>query len=310
MADNGFKTGFANALQSMMEERLPGCDIKVTPHITSRIKTLKQLWQMAYDMVYVPNTSGFGWDPDTKFVTVEPAVWEKYLKNFRKHRASLRQCGRHGRSKYKTKDADWYDDYEAAAKWKKEINVKAAKKNKRKAKRKQPPVTSKEVLQGSDSDPKPEGGKSQKVKKQRQHEIKKGKRKAVVSDSGDSSWDEEGDREEDSKQGSSKSKAKEEVDGQGDGVRAKLYKQLRRKQKTNVVPKANADFNQRPLEEFDMRLAATVRQKNLVLPYPSVVSLILEKNKIWYLEEGDAVMWTPDFDEEALNRMQIRVAAK
>ena len=80
LADNGFKNGFANALKLMMEAKLPGCGIKATPHITSRIKTLKRLWQMAYDMVYGPNTSGFGWDPDTKFVTAEPAVWEEYLK--------------------------------------------------------------------------------------------------------------------------------------------------------------------------------------------------------------------------------------
>ncbi|KAI9085174.1 hypothetical protein K1719_032885 [Acacia pycnantha] len=82
MADNGFKVGFANALQTMMEQKLPGCGIKATPHITSRIKTLKRLWQMAYDMVYGVNTSGFGWDPDTKFVTAEPAVWEEYLKAY------------------------------------------------------------------------------------------------------------------------------------------------------------------------------------------------------------------------------------
>ncbi|KAI9100755.1 hypothetical protein K1719_024117 [Acacia pycnantha] len=80
MADNGFKARFANALQTMMEQKLPGCGIKATPHITSRIKTLKCLWQMAYDMVYGVNTSGFGWDPDTKFVTAEPAFWEEYLK--------------------------------------------------------------------------------------------------------------------------------------------------------------------------------------------------------------------------------------
>ncbi|KAI9113361.1 hypothetical protein K1719_015886 [Acacia pycnantha] len=80
MADNGFKSGFANALQSMMEEKLPGCGIKACPHITSRIKTLKKLWQTAYDMVYGPNTSGFGWDPDTKCVTADKDVWDGYIK--------------------------------------------------------------------------------------------------------------------------------------------------------------------------------------------------------------------------------------
>ncbi|KAI9108539.1 hypothetical protein K1719_020423 [Acacia pycnantha] len=80
MADNGFKSGFANALQSMMEEKLPRCGIKACPHITSRIKILKKLWQTAYDMVYGPNTSGFAWDPDTKCVTVDKDVWDENIK--------------------------------------------------------------------------------------------------------------------------------------------------------------------------------------------------------------------------------------
>ncbi|KAI9084092.1 hypothetical protein K1719_033948 [Acacia pycnantha] len=80
IADNGFKSGFANALQSMMEEKLPGCGIKACPHITSRIKTLKKLWQTAYDMVYGTNTSGFGWDPDTKCVKTDKEMWDEYIK--------------------------------------------------------------------------------------------------------------------------------------------------------------------------------------------------------------------------------------
>ncbi|KAI9101412.1 hypothetical protein K1719_023894 [Acacia pycnantha] len=57
MADNGFKSGYANALQTMMEAKLPGCGIKATPHITSRLKILKRLWQTAYDIIYGPNAS-------------------------------------------------------------------------------------------------------------------------------------------------------------------------------------------------------------------------------------------------------------
>ncbi|KAI9079607.1 hypothetical protein K1719_038434 [Acacia pycnantha] len=59
----------------MMEEMLPGCGFKTTPHITSRLKTLKRLWQAAYDIVYGPNTSGFGWDLETKLVTADKEVW-------------------------------------------------------------------------------------------------------------------------------------------------------------------------------------------------------------------------------------------
>ncbi|KAI9077191.1 hypothetical protein K1719_040849 [Acacia pycnantha] len=66
--------------ETMMEAKLPGCGIKATPHITSRLKTLKRLWQTAYDIIYGPNTSGFGWDPETKLVTADDDVWEKYLK--------------------------------------------------------------------------------------------------------------------------------------------------------------------------------------------------------------------------------------
>ncbi|KAI9073805.1 hypothetical protein K1719_044252 [Acacia pycnantha] len=65
----------------MMEEKLPRCGIKACPHITSRIKTLKKLWQTTYDMVYGTNTSGFGWDPDTKCVTANKEVWDEYIKS-------------------------------------------------------------------------------------------------------------------------------------------------------------------------------------------------------------------------------------
>ncbi|KAI9108614.1 hypothetical protein K1719_020498 [Acacia pycnantha] len=86
MANNGFKSGYANALQTMMEAKLPGCGIKASPHITSRLKTLKRLWQTAYDIIYGPNTSGFGWDPETKLVTADDDVWEEYLKAHPKHK--------------------------------------------------------------------------------------------------------------------------------------------------------------------------------------------------------------------------------
>ncbi|KAI9126240.1 hypothetical protein K1719_002661 [Acacia pycnantha] len=60
MANNGFKLGIANTQQLMMEEKIPRCEVKDFPHITSIIKTLKRLWQVAYDMVYDANTFDFG----------------------------------------------------------------------------------------------------------------------------------------------------------------------------------------------------------------------------------------------------------
>ncbi|KAI9128040.1 hypothetical protein K1719_001033 [Acacia pycnantha] len=207
MADNEFKAEYANALQSMMEEKLPGCGIKATPHITSRLKTLKRLWQTTYDIVYGPNTFRFGWDPETKLVTTdkegipqcllpivplffpvtpkpvqlnpdfaihipsnsnlvtqvslrewtltlvvshcqiqkqlimgkakrtdnrlnELGITMEYIVAFRKHRATLWQCGQDGRSKETSKDPNAYDEYAEATKWKRELEAKESRKKK------------------------------------------------------------------------------------------------------------------------------------------------------------------------------------
>ncbi|KAI9117058.1 hypothetical protein K1719_012057 [Acacia pycnantha] len=76
-------------------------------------------------MVYGTNTSGFGWDPDTKCVTAD-----------KEQRAKLRRCWRDVGSKYKSKDPNSYDDYEEAAKWKRDIEAKEAKKKQHAAKNK------------------------------------------------------------------------------------------------------------------------------------------------------------------------------
>ena len=80
LADNGFRPGYLLTLESMMNQKAPGCGLRGIPHIQSRIKTLKQSWQIVYDMLYGSNTSGFGWDPERKVVTAETTVWEEYLK--------------------------------------------------------------------------------------------------------------------------------------------------------------------------------------------------------------------------------------
>ena len=41
-ADNGFKPGFTDKLQELMEKKLPGCGIKASPHIESRYKILRR----------------------------------------------------------------------------------------------------------------------------------------------------------------------------------------------------------------------------------------------------------------------------
>ncbi|KAI9128790.1 hypothetical protein K1719_000273 [Acacia pycnantha] len=189
MADNDFKAGFANALQSMMEQKLPGYGIKATPHITSRIKTLKHLWQMAYDMVYGPNTSGF-----------EQACGGVDVIGSRSTQAKN----------------DWYDDYEEATKWKRDLVAKEAKKQKRVGKRKDSTGHSTKGSEPSDNASGDELENSPNKKKQRRDEVQKGK--AVVSES--STEEEEGDESDDSGQGSLASKEEDEGDQSDDSGQA------------------------------------------------------------------------------------------
>ncbi|KAA8538094.1 hypothetical protein F0562_027702 [Nyssa sinensis] len=80
-ANNGFKPGFYNAVERELNVKLPGVGIKAKPHIESRIKTMKKDFNIVYDMLYGPNTSGFGWDNDKKCVVAEPLVWEEYIES-------------------------------------------------------------------------------------------------------------------------------------------------------------------------------------------------------------------------------------
>ncbi|KAI4357267.1 hypothetical protein L6164_001228 [Bauhinia variegata] len=84
VGDNGFKPGFLQYLEMMIIEKLPGCGIKGNPHIQSRLKTLKISWQAVYDMVQGSNRSGFGWDSDKNMVIADKAVWDEYLKVYKK----------------------------------------------------------------------------------------------------------------------------------------------------------------------------------------------------------------------------------
>ncbi|XAR72772.1 hypothetical protein NMG60_11019525 [Bertholletia excelsa] len=68
IAENGFKPGYLNALEVMMEQKATRCGIKGKPHLQSRLKTMKTDWQTIYDMVYGQNTT-------------EKEVWEAYLKS-------------------------------------------------------------------------------------------------------------------------------------------------------------------------------------------------------------------------------------
>ncbi|XP_074296794.1 uncharacterized protein LOC141627418 [Silene latifolia] len=88
-ADNGqFKNGAYAKIESLMEQKLPGCGKKAKPHIESRVKTLQKHYDAITDML-IPQASGFGWNDEGKFVTCEQSVWDNWQKSH-KNAAGLR----------------------------------------------------------------------------------------------------------------------------------------------------------------------------------------------------------------------------
>ncbi|KAI4365431.1 hypothetical protein MLD38_021415 [Melastoma candidum] len=80
-ADRGFKPGIFDAVERAMRLKLPESGIKAIPHIESRLKTLKDHFNIVLDMMESTkkSNSGFGWDPIMKCVTAPKNVWDEYL---------------------------------------------------------------------------------------------------------------------------------------------------------------------------------------------------------------------------------------
>ncbi|XP_061348769.1 uncharacterized protein LOC133294130 [Gastrolobium bilobum] len=78
--DNGFRPGFATQLEKMMAERIPGCNLKGTPHITSRIKLLKRHYNAICEMIRPAGGSGFGWNDKDKMIAVEKDIYTDWVK--------------------------------------------------------------------------------------------------------------------------------------------------------------------------------------------------------------------------------------
>ena len=79
-ADNGFKPGFLNTVADKLKAKLPESNLKAQPHVHSRLRHLKGIYNIVHDMVVGSCTSGFGWDPETKSVVAEKEVWKAYVK--------------------------------------------------------------------------------------------------------------------------------------------------------------------------------------------------------------------------------------
>lgn len=67
-------TAYANASKAMSQKF--GENIS-KEHIKNRLKTIRQNFNLAYDLV--KNTSGLGWNEETRMLEADPDVWKELL---------------------------------------------------------------------------------------------------------------------------------------------------------------------------------------------------------------------------------------
>ncbi|GJT57963.1 hypothetical protein Tco_0993017 [Tanacetum coccineum] len=58
-AENGFKPGYNQAVQNLLDISIPNSGLKADPHIKSKLKTWRTKFSIMHDMVFGSNTSGF-----------------------------------------------------------------------------------------------------------------------------------------------------------------------------------------------------------------------------------------------------------
>ncbi|KAK9698687.1 hypothetical protein RND81_08G123700 [Saponaria officinalis] len=75
--DNGFRNGYMNRLEEVINKAIPGCGLKALPHIDSRLKMLGTKFRAIIQML---NTSGFKWDDEKHMISVERSVYDEYYK--------------------------------------------------------------------------------------------------------------------------------------------------------------------------------------------------------------------------------------
>lgn len=75
--DSGFKNGYTIQLETMMERKLPDCGLKASPHIESRIKTLKSKYFALSEML---SHNGFGWNDKQMMLICDKHVYNEWVK--------------------------------------------------------------------------------------------------------------------------------------------------------------------------------------------------------------------------------------
>ncbi|XP_061351122.1 uncharacterized protein LOC133296192 [Gastrolobium bilobum] len=65
----------------MMHRKIPGCSLRASPHITSRVKLLKKQYTAIAAMVGTNGGSGFGWNDAKKMIDVEREIFDDSVKS-------------------------------------------------------------------------------------------------------------------------------------------------------------------------------------------------------------------------------------
>ncbi|KAK9293016.1 hypothetical protein L1049_021000 [Liquidambar formosana] len=75
--DNDFKPSAYLQIEKLLEEKLPAFGLQATPHIESRVKTLKSKYNNIQEML---GGSGFGWDATRKMIICEREAYDLWVK--------------------------------------------------------------------------------------------------------------------------------------------------------------------------------------------------------------------------------------
>ena len=77
--DNGtFKSRYLNQLEKMLQKELLESNIKVDPHIESRVRLLKRQYNTICEMITIG--SGFRWNDQEKCVTASKDVFDDWIR--------------------------------------------------------------------------------------------------------------------------------------------------------------------------------------------------------------------------------------
>ncbi|CAI0502502.1 unnamed protein product [Linum tenue] len=75
IVDGNCKNGGYDALEKMLEQKVPDCGMRAKPNIEGRYKGLKKKW---HAITFMRNQSGWGWDEANKCVICPDEKWDNF----------------------------------------------------------------------------------------------------------------------------------------------------------------------------------------------------------------------------------------